>query len=71
MYAQSKRSAYPQPTKQQGKRSRNPVKNDRKSKTILYRLRKICKRYNWVRIGAAFLILGAATFTVWGRVAFT
>lgn len=66
MYAQSKRSAYPQPTKQQGKRSRNPVKNDRKSKTILYRLRKICKRYNWARIGAAFLILGAATFTVWG-----
>ena len=66
MYAKSKRSAYPQPTKQQGKRSRNTARNSRKSKPILYRLRKICKRYNWARIGAAFLILGATTFTVWG-----
>ena len=66
MYAQSKRSAYPQPTKQQGTRSRNPARNGRKSKPILYRLRKICKRYNWARIGAALLILGAAAFTVWG-----
>ena len=67
MYAQSKRSAYPQPTKQQGTRSRNPARNGRKSKPILYRLRKICKRYNWARIGAALLILGAAAFTVWAR----
>lgn len=66
MYAQSKRSAYPQPTKQQGTRSRNPARSGRKSKPILYRLRKICKRYNWARIGAALLILGAAAFAVWG-----
>ena len=66
MYAQSKRSAYPQPTKQQGTRSRNPARNGRKSKPILYRLRKICKRYNWARIGAALLILGVAAFTVRG-----
>ena len=66
MYAQSKRSAYPQPTKQQGTRSRNPARNGRKSKPILYRLRKICKRYNWARIGAALLIFGAAASTVWG-----
>lgn len=66
MYTQSKGSAYPQPTKQQGKRSRTSTRNGRKSKPILYRLRKICKRYNWARIGAAFLILGAAIFTVWG-----
>lgn len=66
MHAQSKRSACPQPTKQQGKRSRTPTKNDRKSKPILYRLRKICKRYNWARIGAALLILGATAFAIRG-----
>lgn len=64
MYAQNKRSAYPQPTKQQGKRSRNQAVKSHNSKTILYRLRKFCKHYNWARIGIALLILGLAIFAV-------
>ena len=65
MYAQSKGA--PTPTYQAtGFRSRNPARNGRKSKLFYTACGKICKRYNWARIGAALLIPWAAAFTVWG-----
>lgn len=68
MYAQSKRSARPQPTKQQGARSRTSARRSRKPKPILYRLQRFCKRINWARIGAALLILLVLSLAIYGSV---